>query len=50
VELDKLYGWSWSAWLLLPASVVIWVGTAWIALVWPQRLVRTSRPALSITA
>ena len=36
VELDKQWGWSWSSWLLLPASIVIWIGTAWIALVLPE--------------
>jgi len=31
VELDKQWGWTWSPWLLLPASVVILVGAAAIA-------------------
>ena len=35
-ELDKQAGWTWSPWLLLPASVVILVGGAWLAAVMPQ--------------
>jgi NADH-quinone oxidoreductase subunit H len=34
-ELDKQLGLSWSAWLLLPASVIILVVTGWVALVTP---------------
>jgi NADH-quinone oxidoreductase subunit H len=36
IELDKQLGWTWSAWLLLPASVVIVVAAGWLALVTPQ--------------
>jgi NADH-quinone oxidoreductase subunit H len=37
VELDQQLGWTWSPWLLLPASVVILVGTGWIALLMPAQ-------------
>jgi NADH-quinone oxidoreductase subunit H len=36
VELDKQFGWTWAIWLLLPASLLILVATAWIALMMPQ--------------
>jgi NADH-quinone oxidoreductase subunit H len=35
VELDKQFGYHWSTWLLLPASAVILVGSAGIALLAP---------------
>jgi len=35
-ELDRQYGWTWSTWLLLPASLLILIATGWIALVMPQ--------------
>jgi NADH-quinone oxidoreductase subunit H len=47
IELDKQLGWTWSPWLLLPASVVILVGEAWIASQMPpvlqKRAVRDGR-------
>ncbi len=35
IELDKQWGWTWSPWLLLPASLVILVGGGYVALVMP---------------
>ena len=47
IELDKQWGWTWSPWLLLPASLAILVGTGWIALQMPagppKRAVREGR-------
>ena len=48
VELDKQWGWTWSPWLLLPASLVILVGTGWIALQMPITTPR--RPVSSARA
>lgn len=35
-ETDYQLGWTWSTWLLLPASLIIMVGTGYIALMMPQ--------------
>ncbi|HYV36584.1 MAG TPA: NADH-quinone oxidoreductase subunit NuoH [Gemmataceae bacterium] len=36
VELDKQWGWKNSTWLLLPISLLILVGAAWLALLMPK--------------
>jgi NADH-quinone oxidoreductase subunit H len=47
-ELDKQYGLTWATWLLLPASLAILVGTAWIALLMPLRQSPQERAMLKV--
>src|SRR5262249_6319629 len=50
VELDKQYGLTWSLWLLLPASFVIMIAAAAIALRMPAPPTRRIIPASVLQA